>query len=425
MQIYTENLETNHNVNQDSLSQRRIMLFELNIRGHYAVYVQHLVRYWQEQELAGHLDIVVSPKFLEEHSNIVDIALESKQKNISFVAITPEEAKGLIPRKSPIHRALRALQEWHLMCKYATLLKTTECLLMYCDTSQTPLSLGMRATCPVSGIYFRPTFHYSELGQNKFTFKEQVQQWRERIIVPRVLANKSIKTLFSLDPFAVKQMEKFHGKAKIIPLSDPIKIYNNDESEVEQLKQTLGIESGRRVFLLFGVINGRKGIYQVLESIKLLPPELWEKLCLVLVGSIHLQEKENIQSRINEISNSVPVQVIVYDKYIANKEIQSYFLLSDVILAPYQRHVGASSILIRAAAAYKPVLSSDYGLMGEWTRHNHLGLAVDSTSPSEIAKGMTRFLLEDPSQFANHALMQSFVEENSVDNFANTIFSHI
>ncbi len=72
--------------------------------------------------MPGHLDIVVLPKFIQQHSDVVDVALSCPLKNINFVAITSEDETVLKSRKSGINRALRAFQEWHLLSKYATTL---------------------------------------------------------------------------------------------------------------------------------------------------------------------------------------------------------------------------------------------------------------------------------------------------------------
>ena len=103
-------------------------------------------------------------------------------------------------------------------------------------------------------------------------------------------------------------------------------------------------------------------------------------------------------------------------------EIQQYFQLADVVLALYQRHVGMSGILIRAAAANKPVLATNYGLMGEITRRYKLGIDLNARDPQAIAKGLTEFLSNPPTTFADAHFMQQFARQNSAVNFASTIF---
>ena len=84
-----------------------------------------------------------------------------------------------------------------------------------------------------------------------------------------------------------------------------------------------------------------------------------------------------------------------------------------------------SGILNRAAVAQKPVISSDYGLMGEITRRYHLGLAVDSTSPHQIASGMSKFLENSDEQQGDREHMAAFARQNSVSKFTNTIFQNL
>lgn len=410
---------------QNPTLDRTVMLFELSVGGHYAAYIMHLVKYWRDRAIPGQLAIVVSPKFYQQHADVVDIALSCEQKNINFVAISTEEEAVLTPRKSPVHRAHRAFQQWQLLCKYARLLKATQCLIMYVDTFQSPLALNLKSPCPVSGIYFRPTFHYGEFTHNALSRKEKLQQWREKIVLPRVLHHSHLQTLFCLDPFAVKHMDQFSSKAKLLYLPDPVQVYSHSEAEIEQLKADLGIEADRQIFLLFGALSARKGIHQLLQAMSLVPSHLCQKMCLLLVGSISSQDQSSVERAIAEVSASQPLQIITRNQYIPDQAIQPYLQIADVILAPYQRHVGMSSILVRAAAAQKPVLGSDYGLMGEIVRRYRLGVTVDSTNPEALANGLSKFLLESPDELCDRQQMKTFAEQNSAEKFASTIFQNI
>jgi glycosyltransferase involved in cell wall biosynthesis len=81
-----------------------------------------------------------------------------------------------------------------------------------------------------------------------------------------------------------------------------------------------------------------------------------------------------------------------------------------------------SGILLQAAAAQKPVLSSDYGLMGELVKRYRLGIVVDSTNPLSISKGFIRFLQEDISKICDVEGMQKISKKNSAEKFPKRIF---
>lgn len=410
----------------DAKGIHRLMLFDLSVGGHHGSYIQHLISYWREEELPGHMDIVVLPKFMQQHSDVVNIALSCPQKNINFVAITPEEDTALKSRESSVNRALRAFQEWYLLRKYAASLEAAHCLIMYFDTCQLPLVLGAKLPCPFSSIYFRPTFHYCDFVNYTPSRKELLQQLREKFFLSRIFHNPQLKTLFCLDPFALKHLDKFPSQVRTIHLPDPVQIYSNPELQLGKLREDLGIHPERQVFLLFGSLtDSRKGIHQLLEAVTILPSNLCQKLCLIFVGEANPTERGPLESHIAAVRQSQPVQIITRYEFIPERDVQAYFQLTDVVLAPYQRHVGMSGILLLAAAAQKPVLSSNYGLMGKIVQHYSLGLTVDSTVPGEIARGLTRFLLESPAKFGDRSKMKAFAEQNSAEEFARIIFQYI
>lgn len=403
--------------------ERKIVLFDLSVRGHHPNYIKHLIKCWHEHELLGHLDIVVSPRFLTEHSEVVDLASSYDRENINFVAIAPEEEAALNSRKSRFKRAFRNFQEWQIFCKYAEKLKADRCLLMYFDTCELPLALGAKSPCSFSGIYFRPTFHYNKFGNYNPSWQDRFQQLREKLFLSRILRNSQLKNLFCLDAFAVKHLDKFNTHVRAIALPDPVEVLNNSETQLKNLKKEFGIEENRQVFLLFGALTARKGIYQLLDAISTLPPDLCQKMCLLLVGESNIQAQ--IKTKIDIICQSKPIQIIGQYEFVSEQDVQAYFQMADVVLAPYQRHVGMSGILLLAAAAQKPVLSSNYGLMGEIVQRYELGLTVDSTVPEEIAKGLTRFLVEDTDKLCDRTKMKSFAEQNSAEEFARVIFEHL
>jgi glycosyltransferase involved in cell wall biosynthesis len=409
-----------------SSSNRKLMLFDLVVGGHHGSYIQHLVEYWCQEELSGSLDIVVSPKFLQVHSDVVDIASKCARGNINFVAITHEEEAVLKSGQSSVSRTFHKFQEWDLFCKYASLLRSDRGLIMYFDTCKLPLAFGVKSPCPFSGIYFRPTFHYGEFTSYLPSIKDRAQQWQEKLTLSRVLNHSELQTLFCLDPFAVKHIDKFFSKAKVVHLPDPVRLNSESELQVENLREKLGIHPDKIVFLLFGALaDRRKGVHQLLEAVRLLPTNLCQKLCLLFVGGVDDPDRNTLESLITSVCESQPVQVIGQYEYVTETDVQKYFQLADVVLAPYQRHVGMSGILLLAAVAQKPVLSSNYGLMGEIVQRYSLGLTVDSTRASAIANGLTRFLIESPEKFCYRANMQVFAEQNSARNYAKTIFYNL
>lgn len=419
MQTHADINWTNISINQQ---QHTIMLFDLAVGGHHPSYISHLVEYWCAEKISGKLYVVVSPKFLTVHSDVVNIGAKYGRKNLEFLAITQAE---YLKWKNQPHFLLKVFQEWHLFCKYSRILKSNHSLLLYFDHFQLPLALGLKAPCTFSGIYFRPTFHYAEFENYKSSGKDTFRRWRQILILSQVLKKSQLTYLLCLDPFAIKFISKLTKKTKILYLPDPVDVSSHNQVNINNLKKKLGIDDWRKTFLFFGRLNSRKGIYQLLDAISLLSTEVCEKLCLLIVGNTSESEQIIINTRITELIKSLPIQIISHYKFISETEVNLYFQISEIVLAPYQHHVGMSGILLLAAAANKPVLSSDYGLMGEITKRYKLGLTVDSTKPQLIAQKLAILLLEPTDKFCDREKMTKFVCDRNSQYFAQTIFSCI
>jgi glycosyltransferase involved in cell wall biosynthesis len=411
----------------------RLLLFELDVRGHHPGYLQHLVQYWCQQELGGQLDIVVSNQFVVQHQQIVELAATAPQGNVRFVAITMAEERDLFDpaalESSFKGRIQRAFQEWRLLRKYTKLLKTDHCFVMYLDTLLLRLSLlpklpfGLKSLpCAMSAIYFRPILHYGNFPSYVPEGRESVWYWRDRICLSRLLRVPNLNTLFCLDGFAAEHINQVYGTNQAVHLADPVQIYPVSPTAVSELRQRLGVDPQRQVFLLFGALSERKGWQQVLDALTHLPADLCQQISLLFIGPIAAPEKAILQQQIAALTAALPIQIITEHQFIPDTAIQPYFHLADVILAPYQRHIGMSAILVRAAAAEKPVIASDFGLMGEVTRRYGLGLAIEASHPAQIAAGMQRCLWEGADQVGDRLGMRAFAAQNTAKRFASQIF---
>lgn len=398
------------------------LVFELGYTGHYPHYIRHLANFWIKQYIPGKLTFVVSPQFAQHHAEVLQIGSALQPHRLQFEVISTADAEALIPRESPVKRARRSLQEWSLLRRYAQHFQATHCLLLYFDSFQTAALLKQPLPCPFSGIYFRPILHYSTFGQYSSTPKETVQEWREQFVLPQVLKHPKLKTLFCLDPFFV---EFAHNKMQLsapLELPDPVELLPAQANEeILGFKQQLGIEAHRITFLLFGALyDRRKGIDKVLQALDQLPVQACQKVCLLLVGQL---DKENpIYEQIQQIQASGTVQIVIRDGFVPDEDVAMCFQATDIVLATYQRHVGMSGILVHAAAAQKPLIASDYGLLGELVDRRQLGMTVDSTAPAEIAIALQRCLNAPLEDLGNRAQMKAFAAENSAESFARSIF---
>lgn len=401
------------------------MLFDLALGGHHGAYLKQVVEQGCAQPSIERICVVVRPDFLTVHADVAEFFSQFNPSALEMITLTQTETEQLVGKRGAWGRFNRNLIEWSLFCRYAKQLGATHAILMYLDTCEIPLTLSAKAPCSFSGIYFRPSFHYSEFEDRLPTWRSSLQQRRNRFTLERLLAHPQLTHLFCLDPFATKRLAHAGHEQKAIYLPDPIDYCAAPSNLVRQLREQLNVWPNRRVFLLFGALDSRKGLYQLLEAIHHLDGTTCQQICLVLAGKADIDEQVHIQTLVQQLRNEKPIQIIEQYEFIPNRLSSAYFQLADVVLAPYQHHVGMSGILLTAAAAGKPILSSCYGLMGQLTRIYELGLTVEAQFPEAIARGIGQCLSRPAQTLCDPNRQKALVEQHDPEHFSQTIFQHI
>ena len=398
----------------DNPSPNRVMAFEIEVEGHHPGYVRNFAQAWVRHKVPARLDFVVTPKFFQLHPDAVEAVQSLASNGVSIQAISAEEQSKM--EKVP---HLRYFHGWRLFCDYLEKLNVDHGLVMYYDFFQLPSVLGRRCPRPYSGIYFRPTFHYHLLDNYRPNLSGRLKSLRKKLLLSRVLRQPQLKRLYCLDEIAVDFMaNKFKTDTHFKHIADSFTVYKSSPSRQEEHRENLGIEPGRRIMTLLGVLDKRKGVKELLECLSLIPEDAARLMTIVLAGRVSNNQHEEIEALVAELQKRLKIQIILHNEYIPDCEVQHYYELSDVILATYQGHMGSSSALIRAALAKKTVLSSDYGLMGELVRRRKLGMAVDTTNPAAMAKALTELATVDLAGTFDATEASKYASENSPEQLA-------
>ncbi len=412
-----ETAKTSATTDRNSKETFRVLAIDIDIRGHHPSYVRNFAKTWAEHNIQGHLDFLVSHKFFELHPDETKYVQSLSSHGIRIHSLTQAEDD----RMESISY-LRYFRAWALFCKYSKSLRSDHGFVMFSDYFQLPMLIGQQSPCPFSMIYFRPTFHYQLLGNYHPPWKERFRAWRKKLLMKRVLKIAKLARVYCLDNFAVEFMkEHFRPKASIEFLPDSFATFPVTTTELESMRSELGIDSSRKIFCLVGILDRRKGVRELLEAIQTLSESEAKQVCVLLVGELHISQKQEIMALLEQTKNNSQVQVVLRNDFVPEEDVQKYYELSDVTLTTYQNHMGGSSALIRSALAQRPVLSSDHGLMGEIVRNRQLGLTVDTTKPDEIAKGIRAFLDDRSECKLNLESAKTFVEENSSARLAEAL----
>ena len=400
----------------------RVLVFELSRAAHLPSYAGYLARFWSRHDPEGNLI------FLTAHPDLRALAQVAPHRNVHFVSISPEEREQRALMEPAVDLATRLrggresndslLYDCELLSRYSQQLQATRNFLLHADPY---MPLLERMCRPFSGLYFGATFHYSKLfGPDSIPASRVL---RDKFLLARALRCAHLEKLYMLDPLAAEQARLFPNPEKTGYLPDPIETAQAEPAQLSSLRSELQIAPGRRVLLIFGHLSLRKGIEALLEAIPQLPPELSKRLCLLVVGSIHPDYRQQLEAAIQVTASSAPVQIVTRYRFVAQAEVPAYFRLAHAVLVPYLHHVGMSGVLLLAAASKKPVLSTGSGVLGQIVRRYRLGLTV-ATSPAELREGLRRILTEPRELLCDLAGMRKLVAEHHPDAFCRGVLGY-
>ncbi len=396
---------------------RRAMAFEMQTGGNHPSYIRNFANLWVDRLPECSIWFVVRKLFAEQHRLVFDEVNQLAPDRIRMVTMTDEESHQTRPDNK-----FREFSGWKIFCKYAESFNVNKGMLMYSDHFQLPMLLGQPAPCQVSCIYFRPTFHYHLFQGYRPTWKQRLQAFRKKWMLGRVLKLKHLDVLYCLDPFAAEFISNnlnTHARVRTIPdsfVQPPV-----PQGRIDKLRNELTIEPDRKVLLLLGILDPRKGPVQLLEAIRGLAESTKRKVCLLLIGKIDGEIEASVLERVHSLQNEGLVQLIANNQYITDTLVQDYYEISDVALTTYQGHMGMSSALIRAGLAGIPVLSSEYGLMGELVQRFRLGAVVDTSNSAAFTQSLENAVNQPKTEMFDPKSALQFTNSHTPEKLGDTL----
>jgi glycosyltransferase involved in cell wall biosynthesis len=422
----------------------RILLFDLYTGGHHRHYLEMLARAWVRGSRPGLLEVAAPEALFDYHADFSDWLDEQDPQRVSRL---PVELPDPLPEGTIGLRGVLSNDRTHgqLLSRLIAERKPDHVLAMYFDHIQASLAMrrvpGGGSRSPqtrISGVYFRPSFHFPE--------ERPTTRLRKRLILRAALSNPAVRRVLTLDPFAAKAL----ADRRVVWVPDGFNPMP-PTGHTADIRAEWGVAPERTVLLFFGVVSSRKGIHQLLAALPRARSQ--ERIALVIAGRIPETERQAVQASIAQARTQSDVQIVHDDRYIPEERIQDMFRTADAALVPYQRHTGSSNVLIRAAAEGVPVIGPSHGLMGRLIGHHRLGMAVNTEDPAELAAAIDRVIASgtagadrtgaglaaaahtgpaaaadtgaraDPDH--DPAAARAFAAANTAQAFAETVFSEI
>jgi glycosyltransferase involved in cell wall biosynthesis len=167
---------------------------------------------------------------------------------------------------------------------------------------------------------------------------------------------------------------------------------------------------------VFGSIDERKNLINIINAIRLLPIEVKKDLHLIVAGKFNTDVREKYLKHINMHNNEISISY--NDAFVNGEEREPLFASCDLVLMPYINFYSASSVLGHAINHNKNVIVSKKGLIGRIVKEHNLGITVDPLNAEEIKQGIEKLLL-DNKEFKYDSKM--LIDAYSPTNFSKTM----
>ena len=271
---------------------------------------------------------------------------------------------------------------WKTMLTGADRLGADMTLLTYLDTmlkKAADVDLDRLVGSPVWGLWFRPGPRQpiSPWNLRRLLSRRDRNQYREQQVLrgpPRWLAGAWLT-----DPLLLERISPRPGQVLSL-LPDPWP--SRPTMDAGEARRRLGLPLDKTLFLHLGVPDPRKGLLDAIHA--------WRDLAdlpaamLVRAGVMAPDQADAMRPLVHD------GRAIARAGRIPDDDMDVYLRATDWLLMPYRNHEGSSGLLAGAAAAARPVVTADYGVVGRLTKDSGLGIVYPHLSLPGLTDAIRR-----------------------------------
>ena len=376
----------------------RVLALEPHTHGHHGPYLSWMARGLAERGFE--INVVTLPETAElsairtnpecgRGNGRVSVRFTGAPRSVSLPSGGTDGAVGLVARELAYWRLFRAWYKAH-----AETVRPDVVFLPYLDYCLYAIGLlgSPFGSCPWAGLAMRPSFHYRQMG---IRAPEPALAGVKKALFFRVARNPYLKRLLTIDePLATYAAANRHALEKVTYFPEPAEL--GELPLAGDAKRNFGFEQARKVILLYGSLTARKGVVELLRA--LAAPGFPGEVDVLLAGRV-------AEPGIREILGAPWVQALrdqgrlkVIDRFIEPEEEPALFAAADIVWLGYRAHYASSGVLAQAAAARRPVIACEEGIIGWQTRRHGLGEVINPQNPAAICKAVAVLLKRGPVQ---------------------------
>jgi glycosyltransferase involved in cell wall biosynthesis len=200
------------------------------------------------------------------------------------------------------------------------------------------------------------------------------------------------------------------GRYRLMP--DPVE--PPSAASKTEARRALGIPDTGRYIGCAGMINKPKGIDLLLAAYQLAQRDLHENDRLLLAGRVAPEIRTILEHQFAD--DMQRGRVVLVERHLRGTEMNLAVAAMDVVCTPYPTHIHSASIVIRAAAAGRPVLGSAMGWMERTINRFQLGNVCDVSDSQAFAQAIIASL-DAAERFAPTEASGRFAAFHSAENF--------
>ncbi|TXG75952.1 hypothetical protein E6Q11_05830 [Candidatus Dojkabacteria bacterium] len=363
---------------------KRLLIIEPQLSGHHFRYLEWITS--AACEIGWQVTIATDQRF-REHATLTSLTTRHADRlAVYFQDFSGTQNSGgffkLVQRETYYWKKLQiTFQELN------TQNTIDHVLLPFADICLYALAINPRpfGKCRWSAIAMRPVFHCHEMGLS--AKKPGALTRIKELLFFRLANSPAIGKLCVIDPCLAEYVAKRRPQSRILYLQDPADI-NVPAVSREQARCTLGLDTTRPIVMLYGAVDWRKGVRELLEAQASLPLE--QKPVVVVAG----RQTQAVRTWLAGEEWQQPIRdgrLKILDRFITADEESLLFCACDAIWLGYRDHLGSSGVLWQALAFERPVIGCDEGLIGWLTRTKNLGVTVRVSDKQAVADALRTF----------------------------------
>ena len=394
------------------MEQDYVLIVEPNLTGHRWRYVEWIMQACGE---ADYPCILVTECANEDHRLARQITAANRQdQQIAFV--DPEAQPRRLLGSNQYARFHRYFKRVHGILGRTQSIRLV--VVPYADYFfyGLPFLGSPFGTTPWIGITMRSTFHHHKVGIK--APDRPIVNAIKALLFKRAIRSTGLRTLLTIDPTLPEWSARHASKrsAAITYVADP---FPDERAENPVLaRERLGLDADQRYLLVYGSITERKGIYELVHALT----------CLEHAPTLIVAGEQDTGTRhfMRNHARSLTPAPLVLDAFITNDVERDLFSACDAVWLGYKGHYGMSGVLVQAYRFDKPVIATEDGLIGWFSRRCELGPILSDLSSASIGRAITETMTSWPhAPHAVPAAREDLLSRHTLGQFKQTLLQQM